>query len=383
MKNSLLKNFFLVSVLMMPRFGFAAEKAGRIEGFEAKLGDALTKSVQEVKVDKRVYFDPSVAEIILAKAFEGYNLDEARQLYDELSTAGQGKVSVPDLMRVCEVGFKGTYAPRQARRECQKYGGFIHDLITNATQVDKIYDEMPLGDYTKFDSKCTAPAVSTTRAQSLYCLSGKHKDDPAFEKAMMTTFRLEGDCADVGDGAGMTCFGVSSDNNPEMLSNTTFNRADAEDIAFEKYYRTPKIYLLPDEIRGDVFYMNWWSNGKEAIRSLQHVVGLKDKDADGLIGPTTAAVVKNYTGLDLRRQYIAQLWLRQKNTSNFGKFGNGWANALEVFLDNGCHTPMESKPVFEANAKTLSPCEKTAADYLGKDKVQQIFENYKKTKSQN
>ena len=86
------------------------------------------------------------------------------------------------------------------------------------------------------DGPCTPPQRSNVFSNTILTSGQYRQSDPAFEKTMITTFRAEGGCSNhPNDSGGYTCYGISQNNNPGIdVRNIT--RADAENIAHQKYY---------------------------------------------------------------------------------------------------------------------------------------------------
>ena len=183
---------------------------------------------------------------------------------------------------------------------------------------------------------CTPPARSNWW-QNKILTSGKYeKIDPAFEKAMITIFRKEGDCGnDPDDRGGYTCYGISSVANPDV-DMKTLTRAGAEDIAYTRYYTNAGIHKLPDSIRGDVLQAGWGSGVKTGINKFR---GMFNLDRNGQVDADLIAAAENYNGdlhndfLDVLQDFYVQVSKRDNNK----KFLKGWMNAVQLFRENGCH----------------------------------------------
>ena len=162
--------------------------------------------------------------------------------------------------------------------------------------------------------------------------------DPAFEKAMNTVFRAEGGYVnDPFDSGGETKYGVSKNNNPDIdVANIT--RADAEMIAYDRYYKKYGIDKLPDGIRGEVFQVGWACGPRVAIKQLQSVLNVPKT---GTVDTTTINAAQNYSA-NLRSQYLTvhrnYLINITKQKPSQQRFLRGWMNRVELIRENGCHS---------------------------------------------
>lgn len=184
---------------------------------------------------------------------------------------------------------------------------------------------------------CTLPQRSNHWPNKILTTGKYEQIDPAFEKAMITVFRKEGDCVnDPSDSGGYTCYGVSQRNNPEV-NVSTITRADAEQIGYNKYYAQYNMHALPDHIRGDVFQMGWNAGPGTAIKRLCDTLHIPQRTRidDGIVD-----AAKNYTGdlhndfWDVQQQYYIEISKRGDNK----KFLTGWMNGVRLSRENGCHT---------------------------------------------
>lgn len=308
----------------------------------------------------RIFFEPELVEPILAMAYAvnpEYNFKHAARVYDQISASNDGEMALDDLFFVCMIAHQ---IPRQDMFDIEKrremwpicVQEFIRPLLSTAQETAILDDNLTeLYDGTIQDQPCTPSEKDDTRSVlNMLCTSGKHSFDPAFEKAMDTKFRTEGGCADVGDGNGITCYGLSSRWNKEVLE-PGFSRAMAEDIAYKRYYKNYNIDKLPDAIRGDVFMALWGTgSAKASIGLLQNVL---DVPRTNKVDEATITAARNYNGRNLRKQFLKARWTRMKTN---GTFSNGWAKAFLIYLKNGCHT-VTSDPL-ERNAQTVAECKK-------------------------
>lgn len=188
---------------------------------------------------------------------------------------------------------------------------------------------------------CTPPQRSNHFTNKILTSGRYAKIDPAFEKAMITVFRTEGGCVnDPNDSGGYTCYGVSQRNNPEInVRNIT--RADAEDIAYKKYYTQYNIHHLPDNSRGNVFILGWGSGTVTAIQKFCQFLGIKKKKK---ITSEVIAAAENYNGdihndfLDYQQDFYKRIAKKGKNK----RYLKGWMNRIRLMRENGCHTQTTS-----------------------------------------
>lgn len=320
------------------------------------------KSRLESVLDERprIFFEPEIAEYILQTSFLGleYDTKRAAKIYDEIAGANGGGMSVDDLFFVCMVAHKMSQKEMFSKDERRKIWPvcvqeFIAPLLSTAKDTAIMDDYLvEFYDGTLQNQPCTPPQVDST-VLNMICTSGKYSFDPAFEKAMITKFRTEGGCANVQDGNGTTCFGVAGRYYPQVYrTDPPFTRAEAEDIAYENYYKKYDIDRLPDAIRGDVF-MALWGTGKPgtSIGLLQNVLGVPETNK---VDDATIMAARNYNGGkgNLRKKFLKARWARMKNNNNFS---NGWAKAFLVYMKNGCHT-ITTDPL-ERNAETVAECD--------------------------
>jgi lysozyme family protein len=311
---------------------------------EVELNKPDEKTVVKVKREKKsqIYIDSSIAEVALADWLakdRNKKIDRAVKVYDKIAKKNNGKMSVSALFVVCMAAYdkkKSEMLDPQVQNAMwpvciQEFIRPLVDLIKDTDVYDVVIQEVYDG--TRFNESCTA-SVRVENVANIICASGNYSFDPAFEKAMITKFRLEGGCADVGDGNGITCFGVGEKYHPEA-NNCSFSRVDAEKIAYDQYYKNFNLDLLPDAIRGDI-YMAIWGTGdaKRSIQWLQRILGVT---ADGLVGPVTVNAARNYKG-NLRKQYLKRRYAHLKSLEGFPRYGNGWSKAVYTYLKNGCHS---------------------------------------------
>jgi hypothetical protein len=184
--------------------------------------------------------------------------------------------------------------------------------------------------------QCTPSRASNNFANQTFVTGQYATSDPAFNKAMNTIFRAEGGYVnDPFDSGGETKYGVSKNNNPDIdVKNIT--RADAEQIAHDRYYRKYGIDRLPDGIRGDVFQVGWACGPRVAIRQLQELLGVSKT---GTVDDATLRAAQSGPG-DLRDKYLAVhrnylIGITERKPSQ-KKFLRGWMNRVELIRDNGC-----------------------------------------------
>lgn len=284
--------------------------------------------------ENAILFDPSIAEVVLPEHFEGQNLNNAIALYEELASKNQGYLSARNLMSICLAGH-GSFSINNFF-SCKN--NFIKDMIEYTRDAQPVYT-IGLADYNSFNQSCT-PAISYPdgRVTDLYCPpSNKYDNDPAFQKAWAIQLRIEAPvCADVGDGAGITCFGVTERYFKDSVNNPEFSIYDAQDIAYNNFYKNYKFNQLPDALRGDFFssaFNQGYGTAKELVKAMQAIVGT---EADGYLGPKTFQAIKNYKGPDLRQQITAKRWALHKSANGFDTYGKGWAVQDMTVLEHGC-----------------------------------------------
>lgn len=353
-----LKKCIFLIIILITCFIHVDIYAGNNPDYKEKLNAVLD--------EPRIFFEPEKVERILLKNFHdtrGFDLRAASETYDILSKRNDGYMSVDDLFYICvkAMGQSGLDKNGKFNQNWQKTAwvrcknSFILpllDLVDEEMFIDESVVEVYDG--TRFYQKCTDPAYAKPEEDvlNMVCTTGKYKDiDPAFEKAMITKFRLEGGCKDVHDKNGMTCFGVASKWNKEVSEKyPNFTRADAEKIAHDRYYTQYKIDALPDAIRGDVFMALWGTgNSEKSIGLLQDILGVK---RNKIVDIDTVQAAERYRG-NLRKRFLKARWELQKDNDDFS---NGWAKAFMVYIKNGCHTKTET-PLLRTR-ETMDECKK-------------------------
>ncbi len=193
----------------------------------------------------------------------------------------------------------------------------------------------PLYDGSRTGQPCTKPTKNAGVYTNEILTTGRYATiSPAFEKAMITKFRTEGGCGEhPADPAGYTCYGVSSKYFPQV-KDPNFSRADAEDIAYNSFFKKHNIDKLPDAISGDVFMALWGTGSKQrSIGLLQELLGV---EKTGIIDDATINAARNYKGDDLRSKFLDRREAEFRNATP--DFRQGLANGLDVYRANGCHT---------------------------------------------
>lgn len=190
---------------------------------------------------------------------------------------------------------------------------------------------------------CTPSQRSTHFANKIYTTGQYEISDPAFDKAMATTFRTEGECGnDPDDTGGYTCYGISQNNNPEVdVRNIT--RADAERIGHDKYYTRYGIEKLPDNSRGNVFMLGWAGGTITGIHRFCDFLGIKKRNK---IDAEVVSAAENYPG-DIHNDFLnnqQEFYIQVARRGNNRKFLKGWMNRVQLMRENGCHTPT-TKPL--------------------------------------
>ncbi|MCQ2580822.1 MAG: hypothetical protein MJ164_01445 [Alphaproteobacteria bacterium] len=195
----------------------------------------------------------------------------------------------------------------------------------------------PPYDGTKIGGACTKPSSSAGKFTNEILTTGRYASiSPAFEKAMITKFRTEGECVNnPADKCGYTCFGVCATYFPQVKKKG-FSRADAEDIAYNSFWKKHNLDKLPDAISGDVFMALWGTGSKPAsIGLLQKILGVPQTS---VVDEATIEAAKNYQG-DLRTKFLDARGEKFKHGQS--EFSRGWLNSLQVYRANGCHTISE------------------------------------------
>ena len=195
--------------------------------------------------------------------------------------------------------------------------------------------------YTKnnisFNGPCTPPQRSKIFVNKILTRGQYAQTDPAFEKAMITVFRTEGECSnDPDDAGGYTCYGISQKNNPEVdVRNIT--RADAERIGYNKYYTKYNMNTLPDNLRGNVFMLGWASGPATAVKKFCKFLKIPERTK---IDENIVLAATSYPG-DIHNDFLddQQNWYIQvSKKGNNKKFLKGWMNRVQLMRENGCHT---------------------------------------------
>ncbi|MCL1902659.1 MAG: hypothetical protein FWG18_03480, partial [Alphaproteobacteria bacterium] len=151
-----------------------------------------------------------------------------------------------------------------------------------------------------YGGMCTPSAQSRIFANRNFTTGQYAQSDAPFDKAMNTIFRAEGGYSNHPlDSGGETKYGISRAANPNVdIKNIT--RADAERIAYDRYYKKYGIDKLPDAIRGDVFHAGWGTGPRVAIKQFQEILGVPKT---GSVDTATISAAQNYSG-DLRGRYV-------------------------------------------------------------------------------
>lgn len=207
--------------------------------------------------------------------------------------------------------------------------------------------------------------------------------DPAFEKGLQSVFRKEGTCKDVGDGQGMTCFGITSASNAKFFADNFWQLSTQQKIAkaekwyYEHFYINNDINKLPDSIRGDVFAMrvagpNYFAIAMMVLdmgqlpqeRAYVNIPGQYTKYTKSGAKVSPEIIEKCVASTDdlhtlLMDAYSAALLAKNrpkppkkpectgkcnnipnkwKPQSTYGaKYQKGWQNAVTLLRANGCH----------------------------------------------
>jgi len=150
--------------------------------------------------------------------------------------------------------------------------------------------------------------------------------EPAFELLLKNEGVLSDDARDSG---GLTKFGISKRSYPlEDIANLTKERAAA--IYKRDFWQPAGCDALPDAIKFHVFDFAVNSGIKQAIRTLQKVVG---ETPDGLLGPHTLQAVQSMPADRLVARYSAARLKFMAGLTGWAAFGAGWANRIAHNLE--------------------------------------------------
>lgn len=204
-------------------------------------------------------------------------------------------------------------------------------------------EPMPLammGDFEQypFGGQCTPSRPSGVFANANFTTNQYANVDAVFNKAMNTIFRSEGGYVnDPFDSGGETKYGISKNNNPD-IDVAKITRADAERIAYDRYYTKYGINRLPDTIRGEVFQVGWHCGPSVAIKQLQGILGVSKT---GRIDDATITAAYQQSGnirdqyINTYRDYMISITKRKPTQQRFLR---GWMNRVELVRENGCHS---------------------------------------------
>lgn len=204
----------------------------------------------------------------------------------------------------------------------------------------------------QFGKTCTPPQHSNFFPNKIFTTGKYEQSDPAFEKALITLFRVEGDYNpdDVGS---PSKYGIRQDSNPDIdIANLT--RADVEEIAHERYYTKFDIHTLPDNSRGNVF-LQTYNGGPGAINRFRRFLKLTEKPTQ--IDNDVVTAVLNYPDdihqkyldyeLEFYRRLAQKPILDNNNKVQYDQYGqiktyaiylDGWEKRVQLLRENGCHT---------------------------------------------
>lgn len=116
-----------------------------------------------------------------------------------------------------------------------------------------------------------------------------------FETAWYKTMSWEGGSRlhnVAGDPGGLTKYGISQRAHPD-LDIPGLTAEEARDIAQSEYWIGPKVYLLPDSLRWDVFDFGFNAGPNKSVRTLQYAMNLisgpygHTVSEDGVLGSQT------------------------------------------------------------------------------------------------
>lgn len=284
-----------------------------------------------------------LSSMTISEYCDKYPLDDkycpqTPELFDQIASIGDSITQAPTVGDTTTTPPKpGTGQPPQPVKPTQPV------QPVKPTQPGRIVGHSPSGVPVIASSKihdgpCTPSQRSKHFVNKIYTTGQYEYSDPAFDKAMATTFRTEGECGnDPDDTGGYTCYGISQRNNPEV-DVRTITRADAERIGHEKYYTRYGIEKLPDNSRGNVFMLGWAGGTITGIHRFCDFLGIEKRNK---IDETIVAAAENYPGdihndfLDNQQEFYKQVAKRGNNK----KFLKGWMNRVRLMRENGCHTP--------------------------------------------
>ena len=286
-------------------------------------------------------------------ALQGYAPYADKSAFTQISAESE-EAYINRMINLAEYQRKSDLTTMSLDKYCEKYSDSERCPYESAEElaaIDSRSTQKTLQNFVGY-SEFGTPVVADLRAHGAHCTMPQHSNiftnqiltsgqyklsDPSFEKAMITTFRAEGGCInDPNDSGGYTCYGISQNNNPDIdVKNIT--RADAENIAYNKYYKQYGIHLLPDHIRGDVFMLSWGAGPITSIHRFCKFLGIPERDT---IDATVVAAAENYNG-DLHNDFLddqKQFYLEISKRNNNHIYLKGWMNRIKLKRDNGCHT---------------------------------------------
>ncbi len=204
----------------------------------------------------------------------------------------------------------------------------------------------------QFGKTCTPPQHSNFFPNKIFTTGRYEQSDPAFEKALITLFRVEGDY-NPNDVGSPSKYGIRQESNPDIdIANLT--RADVEEIAHERYYANYAINTLPDNSRGNVF-LQTYNGGPGAIKRFRRFLKLTEKPIK--IDNNVVTAVLNYPD-DIHQKYLdyelefykrlAREPIRNNNgdvqydqngqIKTYAIYLDGWEKRVQLLRENGCHT---------------------------------------------
>ena len=203
-----------------------------------------------------------------------------------------------------------------------------------------------INDKSKRGGQCTAPQKGSDYFCNDICTSGKYADtNPAFEKAMITLFRLEGPY--ISNETETSNYGITQavlddarrrffSNLPNEVINLT--REQAEDITYKTFYE--QYYeKLPDFIMGDVLIFGYntgaGTGAKIFCNTLQNQFA--DLQCNTTITDEQIEKLSLYQG-DFREDFFTKCEAYYKGLSTFSTYGNAWLNRIVLTRTNGCHS---------------------------------------------
>ncbi len=178
---------------------------------------------------------------------------------------------------------------------------------------------------------CTPSAVSDRFPNQILTTGRYAQTDPAFEKAMIQVFRMEGQCGQLpNDPGGYTCYGIAQNAWPN-IDVRTLTRETAEDFYYNEIYKKMGFDRLPDYVRGDIFRAAM--GGCNGLKVVRKRLGLTPSCAP--IDDELVRATEQYAG-DLHND----IWDAMEHYYKYGSSGaytDAWVAGAKLMRENGCH----------------------------------------------